>query len=124
MRSPVIVSFPKPARMLAPGVGGRKPYRSDRIVRLNEQSVEMLVTQGDPRLVREQTRPLKLPIDACCGVAPERSVRSNQRVDLGGRQLDPLIAQRRQCAGRIAQEIQTIFLVGDQATDDQLNGSQ
>ena len=54
--------------------------------------------QGVPRLISEPTRPLKVRIDACCGVAPERSVRSNQRVDLGGRQLDTLIAQRRQCA--------------------------
>jgi hypothetical protein len=80
--------------------------------------------QGVPRLISEPTRPLKVPIDACCGVAPERSVRSNQRVDLGGRQLDPLIAQRRQCVDRITQEIQTVFLVGYQATDEQLNGFQ
>jgi hypothetical protein len=80
--------------------------------------------QGVPRLISEPTRPLKVGIDACGGVAPERSVRSNQRVDLGGRQFDPLIAQRRQCADRIAQEIQTVFLVGHQATDEQLNGFQ
>src|SRR5438034_9466068 len=80
--------------------------------------------QGVPWLIGEQTRPLKVLVDACCGVAPERSVRSNQRVDLGGRQLDPLIAQRRQCADRIAREIQAVFLVGQQATDDQLNGFQ
>jgi hypothetical protein len=79
---------------------------------------------GDPRLVSEPTRPLKLLIDACCGVAPERSVGANQSVDLSGCQLDTLIAQPRQCADRIAQEIQTIFLVSHQATDDQLNGSQ
>ena len=80
--------------------------------------------QGVPRLISEPTRPLKFRIDACCGVAPERSVGSNQRVDLGGRQLDPLIAQRRQGADRITQEFQTVFLVGHQATDDHLNGSQ
>ena len=80
--------------------------------------------QGVPRLISEPTRPLKVRIDACCGVAPERSVRSNQRVDLGGRQLDTLIAQRRQCADRITQEFQAVFLVGHQATDDHLNGSQ
>ena len=80
--------------------------------------------QEVPRLISEPTRPLKVRIDACCGVAPERSVRSNQRVDLGGRQLDTLIAQRRQGADRITQEFQTVFLVGHQATDDHLNGSQ
>ena len=78
--------------------------------------------QGVPRLISEPTRPLKVSIDACCGVAPERSLRSNQCFDLGGRQLDPLIAQRRQCVDRITQEFQTVFLVGHQATDDQLNG--
>jgi hypothetical protein len=56
--------------------------------------------QGVPGLISEPTRPLKVRIDACCGVAPERSLRSNQRVDLGGRQLDPLIAQRRQGVDR------------------------
>ena len=30
----------------------------------------------------------------CCGVAPERPVGSNQRVELSGCQLDTLIAQR------------------------------
>jgi len=79
---------------------------------------------GVPRLFSEPTRSLKVRIDACCGVAPERSVRSNQRVDLGGRQLDTLIAQRRQSADRITQEFHTVFLVGHQATDDHLNGSQ
>jgi len=79
---------------------------------------------GVPRLFSEPTRPLKVRIDACCGVAPECSVRSNQRVDLRGRQLDTLIAQRRQSADRITQEFQTVFLVGHQATDDHLNGSQ
>jgi hypothetical protein len=80
--------------------------------------------QGVPRLVSEPTRPLKVRINACCGVAPERPVGSNQGVDLGGRQLHPLIAQRRQGADRIAQEIQTVLLVGHQAADDQLNGFQ
>jgi hypothetical protein len=65
---------------------------------------------------------LKVRIDPCCGVAPEHSVRPNQSVDLDGRQCDTLIAQRRQCPDRIAQEIQTVFLVSHQATDDQLNG--
>src|SRR5258705_9121770 len=63
-------------------------------------------------------------IDACCGITPERWVSPNQPLDLGGCQLDTLIAQRRQCPDRIAQEIQTVFLVGHQATDDLLNGFQ
>jgi len=57
-------------------------------------------------LISVPIRPLKVRIDACCGVAPQRSVRSKQRVDLGGRQLDTLIAQRRQGADRITQECQ------------------
>ena len=68
--------------------------------------------QGVPGLISEPTRPLKVRIDACCGVAPERSIGSNQSVDLGGCQFDTLIAQRGQGADRFAQEIQAVFLVG------------
>jgi hypothetical protein len=80
--------------------------------------------QGVPLLISSPTRPLKVRIDAGCGVAPERWVGSNQGVDLSGCQLDALSAKCCQCADRIAQELHTVFLVSDQATDDQLNGFQ
>lgn len=61
-------------------------------------------------------------VNSLCCIGPERAVGSYERFDLSARQLDPLIAQSVQGSERITKEPRTIFFVGDQPTDEQLDG--
>lgn len=73
-------------------------------------------------LVLAEAALLQVRVDSLCCVGPECGVGSYQRLDLSARQLHPLIVQLVEGSERIAQEAPTIFLIGDQPTDDQLDG--
>jgi hypothetical protein len=76
----------------------------------------------DAELVLSEAALLQVRVDSLCCVGPECAVGSYERLDLSARQLDPLIVQPVQGSERIAQEAEPIFLIGDQPTDDQLDG--
>jgi hypothetical protein len=74
------------------------------------------------RLLAAEAEALQAWVDALGGVRPQRLLGLNERLDLPTRQLESLVAKRRQHPTRVFQELLPEVFVGEHTADKELHG--